>query len=424
MWLSNRDPNRLIMSLPVSRSARGATRRAVSRPGPRRVVTGAFAVALVVTVAAPAGAAPGPRTPPTGPVGNAFYDPARVPRAAPGFVVWQSPIISPAGSRAWKVLYHSQALDGRDIVVSGIVITPTRPAPRGGWPVVSWAHGTEGLADACAPSKALDITYRVPGIRALIRQGYVVVATDYEGLGTPGELPYLDGAAEARGVLDIARAAHTMAAVHASTRVLVYGHSEGGQAALFAGQLASTYAPDLHLLGVAAVAPVSDVTELLPEATATSAGLGYAVMASLGYHTVDPSLPLGSILTPQALSTLGFVADHCADDVLDYYAEFTPAQIIEQNPLTVPALAPLLSENTAGTVPTPAPLFVAQGGQDLLVPTATTNQFVQRACAAGDRVLYRVYPGKDHIGVRTASARDIEAWMAGRVAGRPAPSTC
>ena len=214
---------------------------------------------------------------------------------------------------------------------------------------MTWAHGTEGLADACATSKALDIAYRIPGIRGFVQQGYVVAATDYQGLGTPGEHPYLVGVSEARGVLDIARAAHTMTTVHASTKVLVYGHSQGGQAALFAGQIAPSCTPDLQLVGVAAVAPVSDLAALLPEVTATPIALGYAVMAAVGFHAAYPNLDLASVLTPAARAGLGYVDQHCAADVIDHYAEFTPAQILTQSPLTVPAFAALLEQNVAGT---------------------------------------------------------------------------
>ncbi len=395
-------------------------RRPVTR---RRLALVAVVVAAAVGVAAPAASA-APHLPPTGPAGDAFYFPSHLASASPGAVVWESPILSPRGSRAWKILYHSRAIDGRDIAVSGIVITPTASPPRGGWPVVTWAHGTEGLADACAASKALDIAYRIPGIETFLQHGYVVVATDYQGLGTAGEHPYLVGVSEARGVLDIARAAQQMSNVHASNRVLVYGHSEGGQAALFAGQIARSYAPELHLLGVAAVAPVTDLTALLPEATTVSAGLGYAVMAAVGYHAAYPELNPATVLTPQAIAGLGFVNTHCASDVIDYYAEMTPAQVVAQNPLNVPAFATRLAENTAGLVTTPAPLLVAQGGRDVLIPEPVTTQFVQRACQLGDRVDYLVYPKQDHDTVVSASVKPAQAWMAALVAGRAVPSTC
>ena len=94
------------------------------------------------------------------------------------------------------------------------------------------------------------------------------------------------------------------------------------------------------------------------------------------------------------------------------------------NPLDVPAYAAVARAQIAGTVPTSAPLLVIQGDRDALVPKPLTDQFVARACATGDRVQYRVYPGQDHIGARDVSVLDVEAWMAARVAGQLSPSTC
>ncbi|HEY6319328.1 MAG TPA: lipase family protein [Acidimicrobiia bacterium] len=371
--------------------------------------------AVLVVVGAPlAGATPS---------GSGASSPRRLRAGKPGELISATPVIAPAGSRAWKVLYHSRALDGRDIEVSGVVVAPTSKPPSGGRPVVTWAHGTHGLADMCAPSQAIDSTYRITGIHQFLKAGYVVAATDYEGLGTPGQHPYLVGESEGRGVLDIVRAAEQLPGADASATTLIYGHSQGGQAALFAGQIAPTYAPDLHVLGVTAVAPVSDLSDLLPEASAAAPLVGYLVMAAVGLHTTYP-IDLSAILTPQTLANLDVVDRLCSDDLVDYYAQFAPSQVVLQNPVDVPGVASVLLDDRAGNVSTPTPLLVIQGDQDALVPKAETDAFVQRACALGDRVDYRIYPGEDHVGARDASVNDVAAWMADRVAGRPAPSTC
>lgn len=383
----------------------------------------AVVASLTVLAAAPGGAAPA--VPRKGPDGDAFYRPGRVKSGRPGDVIWATPIISPAGSRAWKVLYHSQAVDGRDVAVSGVVIAPTGKTPAGGRPVVSWAHGTHGLADVCAPSRALDTTYRIPGVKDLLRTGDVVVATDYEGLGTPGEHPYLVGQSEARGVLDIVRAAQQLPGVDASpSKVLVYGHSQGGQAALFAGQIAPTYAPELHLLGITAVAPVTDVTAMLPAATTVSPLLAYVVMASVGFKAAYPQIDLTHVLTPATMAGLGVVDQKCSDDLVDLYAQETPGQVLVASPAADPVFASLLARDVAGQVPTAAPMLVVQGDKDLLVNKSITDGFVRRVCAGGDHVDYRVYPGQDHVGARDASVKDVQAWMAARVAGVPAATTC
>ncbi len=373
-----------------------------------------IAAALVVIGAPLAGATPS---------GSGASSPPRLRTGKPGELISATPVIAPAGSRAWRVLYHSRALDGRDIEVSGVIVAPTSKPPPGGRPVVTWAHGTHGLADMCAPSQAIDSTYRITGIHQFLKAGYVVAASDYEGLGTPGEHPYLVGESEGRGVLDIVRAAAQLPGAGASATTLVYGHSQGGQAALFAGQIAPTYAPDLHVLGVTAVAPVSDLSDLLPVASGAAPLVGYLVMAAVGLHTTYP-IDLSAILTPQTLANLGVVDRLCSDDLVDYYAQFPPSQVVLENPVDVPGVASVLLDDRAGNVATPAPLFVVQGDQDALVPKAETDAFVARACALGDRVDYRIYPGEDHVGARDASVNDVAAWMADRVAGRPAPSTC
>jgi len=392
---------------------------------PRLGATLVGLVALVTVAAGPATAgAPEARLPRQAPSGDAFYRPRGLRSGRPGDVIWAAPIIAPAGSRGWKILYHSRSLDGRDIAVSGVVIIPTAKAPSAGRPVVSWAHGTHGLADACAPSKALDIAYRIPGIKDFVKAGDIVVATDYEGLGTPGEHPYLVGESEARGVLDIVRAVREMPTSSASANTVVYGHSQGGQAALFAGQIAPSYAPELHLLGVTAVAPVADVTAMVPLATTVPALLGYDVMTAVGFRAAYPNLDLTTVLGPQALANLDVVDQRCSDDVVDFFAQFPPSQVVAHNPLDVPVLAQLLQQDTAGQVRTAAPQFVVQGDKDALVPKMVTDRYIQRACGLGDQLLYRVYPGRDHITARDFSVPDVEAWIAARVAGAPAPSSC
>ena len=106
------------------------------------------------------------------------------------------------------MLYRSTSPTGAPIAVSGTVAVPKGNAPRGGWPVITWAHGTTGIADACAPSRANVLGgYDNPLLNRWLQAGYAVVRTDYEGLGTPGDHPYLIGVSEGRSVLDMVRAA-------------------------------------------------------------------------------------------------------------------------------------------------------------------------------------------------------------------------
>ena len=147
------------------------------------------------------------------------------------------------------LLYRSTAVDGSTVAVSGDVAVPKGKAPKGGWPVISWAHGTVGIADACAPSKVgTQANYDSPLLNSWLKAGYAVVRTDYEGLGTPGPHPYLIGVSEGRSTLDMVRAARKLNP-DIGSKLVIAGHSQGGQAALFAASLSKRWTPELKLAG-------------------------------------------------------------------------------------------------------------------------------------------------------------------------------
>ena len=158
---------------------------------------------------------------------------------------------APAGAKAHRVLYRSTEPDGSPIAVSGVVIIPSGSPPPGGWPIVAWAHPTSGIVPRCAPSLAIFLFQQIAGSKTLLEHGYAIAATDYPGLGTAGPHPYLVGESEARAVIDSVRAARSFPGLENSSRFVVWGHSQGGQAALFTGMIAKRYAPELQLLGVA-----------------------------------------------------------------------------------------------------------------------------------------------------------------------------
>lgn len=211
---------------------------------------------------------------------TAFYDaPDSLAAGSPGSIVRQEPIDgAPLGASAFRVLYRSTGLDGQPILVSGIIVVPPGPPPQGGRPVVAWAHPTTGIVPHCAPSLAIFVFQQLQGLRTMVERGYVVAATDYPGLGTPGPHPYLVGDSEARAVIDIVRAATAMPEAAAGSDYTVWGHSQGGQAALFTGMIASSYAPELRLRGVAAAAPATDLATLLRDDIGTVGGKNIAAM--------------------------------------------------------------------------------------------------------------------------------------------------
>lgn len=177
---------------------------------------------------------------------DALPDP--LPVAAPGTLIRSERLLgAPDGAEAFRVLYHSTDLDGKDIGVSGTVVVPNGPAPDGGRTVVSWAHPTTGSEPQCGPSVMTDPFEVMEGYHELLDAGYIVAATDYSGMGADGPNSYLIGSTEGRNVLDAVRAARHLPEVDAGADVLLWGHSQGGQAALFAAQMARDYAPELEV---------------------------------------------------------------------------------------------------------------------------------------------------------------------------------
>jgi acetyl esterase/lipase len=368
---------------------------------------------------------------------DAFYVPPQpLAKAKPGTIIRSTPIDAPAGARAWKILYHSRSVGGRDIAVSGVVVAPTGRAPRGGRVVVTWAIAAGGLADVCAPSKQPDIASGasgagigypralIPMLQTFLDAGYVVAATDYEGLGTPGLHPFLVGESEGRSVLDAARAARGLKPAAAGSKALVFGLSGGGSSALFAGELAASYAPKLRVLGVAAVAPAPGVEESLPFVGKMSASNGLVVMVVEGFHAAYPQFDPAALLTPDALAQASIVDQKCGPDVFTAFSN-SPNLVLAHNPLDIPALATIVHANSAGNRPTGAPLLVVQGTADVDLPQFLTDTFVKKVCAAGDTVDYRLYAGATHGDPEmNAAAVDIAAWFADRVSGAPATNTC
>jgi hypothetical protein len=370
---------------------------------------------------------PEPTMPPV-PGDDAYAVPDPLPPAEPGTPIWAERVAAPEGAIAWRVLYHSRSIRDEDVAVSGLVVAPDREPPPGGFPVIAYAHGTTGLADACAPSRLAEPIDALTGTGAAARgdlplppfwdAGYVVAATDYEGLGTPGPHPYLVGGSEGRSVLDSVRAARLLPDAHAGEGAVVVGISQGGHAALFTGELADDYAPDAGLRGVVALAPGAELAQAALLLTGDPSVVGFGVAIGHGFAAAHPELRLEDVLTPRALAALDVIETGCINDILDTYAG--PAdETLRLERLMQPPWPALLDENTPGRVPTPVPIFVGQGEADPLVVPELTDALVARLCAIGDDVTYRRYAGESHSGVVEASRDDVLEWVGNVVAGRP-----
>jgi alpha-beta hydrolase superfamily lysophospholipase len=358
--------------------------------------------------------------------------PDPLPDGPPGQLIRSERLLgAPDGAIAWRVLYLSTDVHGEAIGVSGIVVAPTRAAPSGGWPVVSWAHPTTGSRGRCAPSEAVDPFAFVAGLHELIAAGYVVAATDYSGMGADGPPSYLIGVTEGNSVLDAARAARGIPEARAGDDLLLWGHSQGGQAAVFAAQGAPTYAPELHLHGVAAAAPAAELGQLLSDHRDDVSGVtigSYAFDAIRRvYGPTDPDVRLDAVLTPTGVDVLAEIVPHCLlSDMRAIHRIAAPAvgDFFAVDPATTEPWRTLLEENTPGGEPIDVPVLITQGDADQLVIPDTTEEFVRRLCGEGEHVTYRTYEGIDHglVGERTVPL--LIPWLGDVLAARTTPNTC
>jgi acetyl esterase/lipase len=349
---------------------------------------------------------------------------------APGTLIRQEPMLgAPAGANAYRVLYRSTNPDDTPIAVSGIVIVPAGSAPNGGRPIVAWAHPTTGIVPHCAPSLAFFVFQQIQGAKELLEQGYAIAATDYPGLGTPGPHPYLIGESEARAVIDSVRVARLLPGVGSSNRYAVWGHSQGGQAALFTGLVSESYAPELRLVGVAAAAPATDLATLMKDDMNTTGGNNLTAMTLWSWARIY-SAPIEKVVAPSAMPAIEQLAQECIESVFDVLARARTGRPLEQSFLTVANLAAiepwksLLARNSPGDLPRAMPVFIAQGSTDVLVRPEVTRNYVRRLCAAGSRVKFLVMANVGHGFAGRDSAAAAVQWIAQRFTGQPAPNDC
>jgi pimeloyl-ACP methyl ester carboxylesterase len=327
------------------------------------------------------------------------------------------------GATAWRVMYLSESLEGEPIAVTGMALVPAGEPPADGRPVLTIAHGTTGIADECAPSKDPTRT-ELALMGPFLDAGYLVVLSDYEGLGTPGRHPYLVGESEGRGVLDAALAARELPDADAGDQLSIFGYSQGGHGALWAGQLAPEWAPELELVGTVAGAPATELPVILSAAGSLPiAGFLYMIIA--GFAEAYPEADPGLVLTPEGEAELPAVDEGCVGEVIGHFAETPNAELIEPDAAEVEPWADLAAANDPGRVATDTPILIVHSTADDVVPVALSELLAQRMCAEGQVVERRIYDkGQGHGEAVPDAVTDAFAWLQQRAAGDEPASTC
>jgi pimeloyl-ACP methyl ester carboxylesterase len=335
-----------------------------------------------------------------------------------GNVIWARRLADKRGvaaaSRTTLVLYESADVRGVPVPVSGTVMVPRGKPPRGGWPVVTWAHGTTGIADRCAPSR-----YRMLGdeygrkrtgplFKGYLKAGYAVAQTDYEGLGTPGVHPYLVGRSAARGVLDMARAARKLDK-RVGRRVLIVGHSQGGHAALWAAGEAGDWTPELRILGTQPFAPISRVSALVAARESLTGKGGLVSEASLFVRALDAAfgIEVADYITERALELYPQTLTKCLDKLAaeKSFGSMSVAELARDDADWDPIMDLTLREIDQNEFKLRGGVLLMHGTADGTIPVELSDNLVEDLRDAGTKVAYKRIDGADHSGIVTAARK-------------------
>lgn len=355
--------------------------------------------------------------------------------AQPGKLLRQEPLdlhqSNPGAGKNIRLLYSStDGLDGKGpVVVSGVLFLPEGSPPEGGWPLMAWTHGTVGIADICAPSwngrQEQDRTH----LMFWLENGYAVVASDYQGLGTPGTHPYLATRPEAYSNLDIIRAVQS-ADFPVSKKVVLFGQSQGAGAAVATAAYAADYASDVEIAGVVA----TGVPYFSPKALVAlqesrppdrvDPMLGYNMLALSLVQRINPEFKLTDYVSDDVLPIAQSVQNTCHKDVK---ARVIKEQLTYNRVFKKPPTEHLLAAFSKMGYPTlnlPVPTFIGTGGKDRDTPLRMQAALVKGACKAGSNIVSKLYPDLDHRAVVPGSTGDTLPFVQSVFAGEELESNC
>jgi pimeloyl-ACP methyl ester carboxylesterase len=341
---------------------------------------------------------------------------AGTPAAAaqpPGYVL-SSTSVTPPGQLAAlatgkRIQYVTTGVTGAGISATGLVLTPKTNKKH---KVVVWGHGTTGLADQCAPSNNPGVFWEEAraAVAELLARGWTVAAPDYPGLGTPQPHPYLVGVSEARSMIDSVRAARNLDA-SLGTQYVIDGHSQGGQGALFANQMAPAYDGTLVLRGTASIAPVSGI-ELLAELIPGTPGQGYLVMGLYGLNAVEPGFNPIAVLGTPAEQRLPVLQTGCLNEILAAYAGLTAGQLLTGGELPASWVNKLVQYDEPAQTPPTTPVMIVQGTADEAVPAFLTDALRAKLAGQGAQLTYLEIAGGTHDSAVTDSRVQVADWIA------------
>ena len=422
------------------------------------------AVLAVLSIGAPAAAIADVSLPP-------FYDAVTKmqPEGKLGQVIKKEKIATPVpGAQAWRIAYVSSDVNDRRTISTGILVVPTGKPPVGGRPIVSWGHGTTGTAQNCGPSQAVNpavslnqyfltngnswLDYGMPALEEFIKEGYVVVASDYQGLGGGGKHQYVVSATQGRDSINAIRAAGSMKESGSGKKALIYGWSQGGGTTIAAANSGDyinqkgTAFDDIEMVGFVAMAP-PDLAVLVPPSGLTDESaesmiggfsktfsdnvfnFTHLAMNLWGTQAAYPDrLKITDLYTDEGAKAVNEIMAnkcvHVASDTLTYTYGNDYSQLMKAKPDNSKAWADAL---VAGSVPDAkpvAPVIIYWGGKDTVVPPVMGQLYREQMCKRGANVARVALGPVSHFGTPAASQPLYLPWVKDRFAGKPAADGC
>jgi len=430
----------------------------------RRLLTAALAAAVCLGASTgPASADGSAQEVSRGVTIPVFYNPPAQLPAADGALIRTEPLplalslpglTGPLPGTATRIMYKSTDSNGQPVAVTGAYIEPSAAWTGGGpRPLVAVAEGTMGQGDQCAPSlnlenpltlngETLSIGYDDLAIYRILATGAAVVVTDYVGLGTTDRLhTYVNRVDEAHALLDAARSAHAVsgASVTATSRVALYGYSQGGGASAAAAELQPSYAPDVNLVGTYAGAPPANLTTVIGgiDGSALAGALGWSIN---GFMQSDPALTpiVDAHINAAGQAALTDLSTMCVGDAILGYA-FTSSThwTTDGRSLTAiiaaePQLQSFLNQQRIGTLTPTSPVRVATGVEDDIVVHAQARQLAVDWCGKGADITYVpiILPNlgdkllTNHLAPLITDQGAAISWLTDRLSGKSAGSNC
>jgi len=378
--------------------------------------------------------------PTQGPSGMDFYNPPSVFSADHGDLIWYREATvdlasdAPAAN-AWNVLYHSTNSKGEANIVTGTVLVPDKI-----WlnlfqarPIITYAVGTHGLNQQCAPSIQMSqgIDYEGANIAMALEKGYTVLITDYAGYTTGDKPTYLVGRSQANAALDIVEAASQIpgANVSASARVAVWGYSQGGQTAGWAAEIHDEYVPNMNVVGVAIGGAPADFLATA-DVLDGSTGAAFLFGATVGIAEEYPDeFPIPDFVNAAGENALEKAGDICLIESLFEFmnielSEFLlGGQSLDQLLAELPTAKQVLIDQGLGGGSVTAPLYLFHGQADQFMPVEQHYALKKQYCDQSNDVVFDLYPS-EHIVTAFQAAPRVLSWINDRFDGKQAPNTC